>query len=323
MYTQPSTNSQMKKYLAMIESLDYEVGRLLNSLTPTEKANTTIIFIGDNGTANNLLQDYPPNHGKQTLYQGGIHIPMFISGYGVTRIGETENALVNVIDIYASILEISGTNLPGGIYNSLSFKHLLASSVLPKRQFNFSELDTNQGMINIQGYTIRDSTYKLIEYYTGQQEMFNIIIDPLETNDLLQGTLTTYEQNLKAELENEANQRITAWSCKDDIQNGDEQGIDCGGTYCLPCSTTSINKSNISNNISVYPNPTESSLLIKSNGEYINSIKVFNILGELVLSKAITDSKVETINISHLISSIYYIQINLTTHTEVKRIIVN
>jgi thiosulfate reductase/polysulfide reductase chain A len=95
MYTQPSTNSQIKKYMAMIESLDYEVGRLLNSLTPTEKANTTIIFIGDNGTPNNLLQDYPANHGKQTLYQGGIHVPMFISGYGVTLGGYAAADLEN------------------------------------------------------------------------------------------------------------------------------------------------------------------------------------------------------------------------------------
>jgi len=323
MYTQPSTNSQIQKYMAMIESLDYEVGRLLDSLTPSEKANTTIIFIGDNGTPNNLIQDYPENHGKATLYQGGIHMPMFVSGYGVTRIGEAENALVNVIDIYASILEISGTNLPGGIYNSLSFKHLLASSILPKRQFNFSEIDTNQTFVSIQGYTIRDSTYKLIEYYTGQQEMFNLITDPLETNDLLQGTLTLQEQNLKSELENEANQRITAWSCKDDIQNGDEQEIDCGGTYCSPCSTTTINQFITSNSISVYPNPTESSLLIESHGEHIKSIKVFNILGELVLSKEITDSNLLTINISHLKTDIYYMQINLLSHTEVRSIIVN
>jgi hypothetical protein len=65
--------------------------------------------------------------------------------------------------------------------------------------------------------------------------MFNLIADSLETNDLLLGTLTPEEQNLKVALENEANQRRTAWSCKDDIQNGDELGIDCGGTYCNPC----------------------------------------------------------------------------------------
>ena len=324
MYTQAPTNSQLKKFIAMIESLDYEVGRLLDSLNPAQKANTTIIFIGDNGTADNLLQDYPANHGKKTLYQGGIHVPMFVSGYGVSRVGESESALINVIDIHATILELTGSSLPGGIYNSLSFKHLLTNSnSLPKRQFNFSELDTNQSGISIQGYAIRDSAYKLIEYHTGQQEMFNLITDPLETNDLLQGTLTTHEQNLKAELENEANQRITAWSCKDDIQNGDEHGIDCGGTYCSPCSTTSINKSNISNNISVYPNPAENLLLIESHDQCINSIQVFNLLGELVLSKEIIASNFLTIDISNLTSSVYYIKINLTTHTQIKKIIIN
>ena len=317
MYTQPSTNSPIKKYMAMIESLDYEVGRLLNSLTPSEKINTTIIFIGDNGTPNNLLQDYPANHGKKTLYQGGIHVPMFVSGYGVTRIGETENALVNVIDIYASILEISGTNLPGGIFNSLSFKHLLSTSILPKRQFNFSEIDTNGTSLTTQGFTIRDSVYKLIEYYTGQQEMFNLINDPLETNNLLQGTLTTNEQNLKSELENEANQRITAWSCKDDIQNGNEQGIDCGGTYCLPCSTTSTNISIISNSISVYPNPARNTLHIKGN-KNIDHVRIIDKLGKVI--KAEMTSK-NTINIESLKQGAYLIEILCEDKVIIKKFI--
>jgi arylsulfatase A-like enzyme len=87
-------------------------------------------------------------HGKESLYQGGVHVPMFVSGTGVSRIGETESALVNVIDIYATVLELSGVNLPGGIYNSLSFKRLLTSSTLPKRQYDFSEIDTNKTLIH-------------------------------------------------------------------------------------------------------------------------------------------------------------------------------
>ena len=322
MHSQPSTNSSIKKYMAMIESLDYEIGRLLNSLTPSEKTNTTIIFIGDNGTPNNVLQDYPPNHGKESLYQGGIHVPMFISGNGVTRIGQTENALVNVIDIYATVLELIGSNLPGGIYNSLSFKHLLSSSSLPKRQYNFSEIDSNQTTFSTQGYTIRDSSYKLIEYHTGQQEMFNLIVDPLETNDLLLGTLTTQEQNLKIAFENEAFQRKTAWSCKDDIQNGDETGIDCGGTYCPPCSATSINKATLVFNILVFPNPTENSLTITSAGKAIQNIKLFNLLGELVLSKELTNSNSTTVNTSQLKPNIYSLQINLGSHLEVRKIMI-
>ena len=200
MHSQTSTNTPLQKYMAMIESLDYEVGRLLDSLSPTEEANTTIIFIGDNGTPNSVLQDYPIDHGKKSLYQGGIHVPMFVSGNGVTRIGETEYALVNVIDIYATSLELTGSDLPGGIYNSLSFKHLLTSSSLPKRQYNFSELDSNLATISTHGFAIRDSIFKLIEYHTGQQEMYNLVIDSLETNNLLLGILSGQEQSIKLDL---------------------------------------------------------------------------------------------------------------------------
>jgi hypothetical protein len=303
MFTQPSTNSQLKKYIAMIESLDYEVGRLLDSLPPAVKANTTIIFIGDNGTPNNVLQDYPANHGKETLYQGGIHVPMFVSGYGVTRIGETENALVNVIDIYATTLELVGNNLPGGIYNSLSFKHLLTSSSLPKRQYNFSELDSNQTSINTQGYAIRDTVYKLIEYHDGQQEMFNLIIDPLETNNLLLATLSPQEQILKTELENEANQRRTAWSCKDDIQNGDETGIDCGGTYCSPCAT-GMHNLEFNSSVNIYPNPVKEKLIIKAKETY--HLTVNNSLGKIV-KKTKINAGINTISLEELPSGVYFI----------------
>ena len=153
-------------------------------------------------------------------------MPMFVSGNGVTRGGETENALVNVIDIYATVLELTGLSLPGGIYNSLSFSHLLTGYDLPKRRYNFSELDSNIASISTQGFAIRDSTYKLIEYHNGQQEMYNLSIDPLETMNLLLGTLNVQEQNLKLDLQNEALQRISAWSCKDYIQNGDEEDVD-------------------------------------------------------------------------------------------------
>ena len=322
MYSQPTTNTPLKKYMAMIESLDYEVGRLLDSMSPAELANTTILFIGDNGTPHNLLQDYPSQHGKQTLYQGGIHVPMFVSGNGVSRIGEVEDALIHVVDIYATILDLTGSDLPGGIYNSLSFKHLLSSSVLPKRQYNFTELDSNQTNINIQGHTIRNNEYKLIEYHNGVQEMYDLITDPLETTDLLLGPLSPQEQALKTELENEATQRKTAWSCKDDIQNGDEQGIDCGGTYCSPCSASSINQQSTVSNISVSPNPTDHSFTITSNGNEIEYIKVINSLGEIVFTKEIAASISTTIDLSHLKANIYYLQINLTHQTEVVKIII-
>ena len=107
-----------------------------------------------------------------------------------------------------------------------------------------------------------------------------------------------------------------------DIQNGDEQGIDCGGTYCSPCFISSIDQQTISNNISVYPNPSDNSFTVSSNGNYIQYIKVINSLGEIVLTKEIKDSILATINLSHLKADIYYLQINLTNQTEVVKIII-
>tara|TARA_B100000767_G_C19371378_1_gene372025 strand:+ start:292 stop:510 length:219 start_codon:yes stop_codon:yes gene_type:complete len=72
-----------------MEAMDHEMGRLLNSLTPEEIANTIIIFIGDNGTPNRVTQlPYVTMRSKGSIYQGGINVPMVISGLGVNRMGE-------------------------------------------------------------------------------------------------------------------------------------------------------------------------------------------------------------------------------------------
>ena len=98
-YSQSSTNGNRNKFIAMIETMDYEIGRLYNSLTEAEKANTLIIFIGDNGTPNNVLRGFPAGHGKGSLYEGGICAPMFATGFGVSRVNEVENGLIQGLDL--------------------------------------------------------------------------------------------------------------------------------------------------------------------------------------------------------------------------------
>ena len=40
----------MPYYIAMMEAMDFEIGRLLVSMSQSERDNTVVIFIGDNGT---------------------------------------------------------------------------------------------------------------------------------------------------------------------------------------------------------------------------------------------------------------------------------
>jgi len=234
-----ATNNNQGQYLAMIEAMDAEIGRLLSNIPEDVLANTIIVYIGDNGTPNNVLQNYPNRHGKGSLYQGGVHVPMIVAGAGVTRQNEEENAMVHAIDIYATILELSGTELSGGIYNSLSFKHLLDNTDGAKRTYNYSEAGNN--------WTIRNPQYKLIQFANGSQEFYDLITDSLEENNLING-LTTEQATIKADLETEGAQIRTSWSCNDFILNGDEVTIDDCETSITPSDCANDNSTSYTNN---------------------------------------------------------------------------
>ena len=66
-----------------------------------------------------------------------------------------------------------------------------------------------------------------------------------------------------------------------------------------------------SNPINVYPNPTASNWTVESSG-IINSVKLFNLLGQKVLEQTSNDTKVN-IDASNLQIGVYMLQINNTT----------
>lgn len=235
-YSQMNTNGNRNKFIAMIETMDYEIGRLYNSLTEAEKANTLVIFIGDNGTPNAVLRGFPSEHGKGSLYEGGIRVPMFASGFGVSRENEVEDGLVQGVDMYATVLDVIGGDLAEGVFNSRSFKAVLSDENAVTNPYNFSEITGN----NLEGVAIRNEQYKLIDFADGTQEFYDLTNDPLETTELITNGLTSEQMDILAELEAEANQRVMAWSCQDLIKNGDEEGIDCGGSFCEDCVPLAI-----------------------------------------------------------------------------------
>jgi arylsulfatase B len=182
-------------YMAAIEAMDYQIGRLLDSMTAVERDDTTIIFIGDNGTPGRVAQSpYSPDRVKGTLYQGGINTPMFVSGNRVTRAG-TDDSLINGTDLFATIAQLAGVDNTE-IHDSRSFLPLLSAEG-PHHQTQYSEM--NDGTDDL--WTIRDRRYKLIVNANGPEEMYDLISDPYEVADLLSGTLDEGQSLAKVELE--------------------------------------------------------------------------------------------------------------------------
>lgn len=204
LYTSESVSTNLQKFMAMIEAMDYEIGRLLDSIPQDVLDNTVIMFIGDNGTAGNILQGFPKPKGKNTVYQGGVHVPLIVAGKGVTRINEREDAMINVSDFYATIAQIVQADAypTNQVNDSYSFKSLLSSSAGPKRDYNYMELGANQ-TVTTDVYTIRDEQYKIIYDATGNKEMFDLATDSFEGNNLLLADLSEVQLTAKLALEQE------------------------------------------------------------------------------------------------------------------------
>ena len=171
-------------YLAAIEAMDTEIGRLLGTMTEAELDNTIILYIGDNGTPGRVVdRSVYGNGSKGSLMEGGLRVPMVVSGAAVSRQNVRESALINSTDFFATIANLAGSNITA-VEDSQSFKGLLSSADGAQREYVYSDFEGD----SITGWAIRDHQYKLITTLDGQQQLYHLLDDPLETSNLLDGT---------------------------------------------------------------------------------------------------------------------------------------
>ncbi len=165
-------------YNAMVEAMDTEVGNLLLKLEELgQRDETLIIYSGDNGSSEpTVIED---RQAKSTLYAGGLHVPFFASGAGVTRKGVREDRLVTITDIFATVGEIAGADFDGTIHDSLSFAGFLSSEEGIDRPYAFSDIDRN----NTSGWSVRDHEHMLMRL-NGEDTLFEINPDNFMYKDV-------------------------------------------------------------------------------------------------------------------------------------------
>lgn len=170
------TLNTLPTFKAMTQSLDAEMGRLLSHV---DLADTTVIFIGDNGTtAGKKDTGTGVRDSKASVFEGGVRVPLVVAGAGVTRTGD-ESALVQAPDLYATILALAGLPVTQEA-DSLSFAALLSDPDAPKRAHAFTETANADGSGH--KYAIRDGRSKLLWNGT-KYFLYDLQIDPLETSN--------------------------------------------------------------------------------------------------------------------------------------------
>ncbi|GAA1582843.1 sulfatase-like hydrolase/transferase [Kribbella hippodromi] len=95
-------------YLAQLELMDAEIGRLLD----VAGEDTLVVYITDNGGSTCNFGDNAPLRGtKYTLWDGGIRIPMLWRWPGQLPAGRTTDALVSTLDLVPTLAAAAGATV--------------------------------------------------------------------------------------------------------------------------------------------------------------------------------------------------------------------
>jgi arylsulfatase A-like enzyme len=186
-------------YLAMVEAMDTEIGRMLSAMDPAVRDNTVVVFVGDNGTPSSVTPTPRVHRGsKGTLFEGGVNIPCLVSGASVAAPGRTHDGLVSLVDVFATLLDLAGLDasvIPAGAASdSRSFAPYVSNpnaAVIHTCQFSeqFSEPSSTPG--NNEGKTVKVGQWKLIRFDDGDESLYNL---PNESTNLADGSLTAEQQ---------------------------------------------------------------------------------------------------------------------------------
>ena len=200
------THQKNAKYAAMVESVDDCAGRIVTALEKHGIADRTmIIFTSDNGGLMGPTNNAPLRSGKGYAYEGGIRVPLLIKWPGVVKPGTTSAAPVTSVDYFPTISEVTGLDLPNDrAIDGLSLVKHLRSQGKQKLDrdaiyWHFPHYRHNPGPYSI----IREGDWKLIKFYEGPTELFDLKNDLGETRNLasaMPGKVRELEGRLLAHL---------------------------------------------------------------------------------------------------------------------------
>ncbi|MFK7768360.1 MAG: sulfatase-like hydrolase/transferase [Mariniblastus sp.] len=176
------------KLVALIEHMDKGIGELMMTLKDTGlDRNTLVIFTSDNGgqlnagANNGALRD-----GKQSMYEGGIRVPMCAIWPGKIQAGSETDVRIATMDIYPTVCSAAGAKFNHAI-DGVSFLNVLMGTQpkIAERDlfFHRREGGTRYGGL-IANAMIRGKWKLLQNSPFAPQELYNLESDPLEERNL-------------------------------------------------------------------------------------------------------------------------------------------
>jgi arylsulfatase A-like enzyme len=134
------SGSQTCRVSAVVQAMDYHIGRLLDRV---DRSDTAVILLGDNGSSQ--YAQTPPfvGGGKAELIQGGVSVPFIVRAPGAKK-GVDVHELVQVSDLFATVADLAQVEVPSTIQDldSVSFAPYLhpAFGAPAQRDYLYAEI---------------------------------------------------------------------------------------------------------------------------------------------------------------------------------------
>jgi arylsulfatase A-like enzyme len=143
-------------YFACVHYIDSQVGKVLSELEKLGLRDNTIVMIwGDHGWH---LGDYGI-WGKSTLYDYALRSPLIVRAPGVSAVGKKSEELIESLDIYPTLSELCGLEVPVHL-DGKSFAGLLKKSGVAGKGFACSYHKTKDYI----GESMRTKQYRIARW---------------------------------------------------------------------------------------------------------------------------------------------------------------
>ena len=218
-----------RAYLAACTHLDEQIGRVIAALDDCRlRDRTRVVYTSDHGESMGARG----LSGKLTMYDESAAVPLVMAGPDVPA-GRTVATPVSLVDCFPTVLRATGCRFPE---ETLPGEDLLALAAAGDRDRTVFAEHHAVGFRRAV-YLLRDSRYKYVHYVGMRPQLFDLVVDPDEVQDLAARpehaeTVRGFERRLRAIVDpEEADARAHADQLRKVADAGGREAVIARGTF--------------------------------------------------------------------------------------------